>query len=193
MINSSTQTPTSVTPPYSSSTGNTNIWLKIWVDKTSFLGSWSLVFDPSRCSRISSRSDGFFLAFYFLRDLQTSGSSSEPSGQSFSRSQRQPLEIHVTPSLHTNCFGLQLLEAERGKATRENEGKNWTKSKPFCVKDLYPIDLIRKLCLLYSASVVALKGLNEVLESCRLMEETKKRPEIYKSLLSCIENLFPLK
>lgn len=42
---------------------------------------------------------------------QTSGSSSEPSGQSFSRSQRQPLEMHVTPSLHTNCFGLQVFGA----------------------------------------------------------------------------------
>lgn len=48
-----------------------------------------------------------------LTDLQTSGSSSEPSGQSFSRSQRQPLEMHVTPSLHTNCFELQVFGAER--------------------------------------------------------------------------------
>lgn len=47
------------------------------------------------------------------KDLQTSGSSSEPSGQSFSRSQRQPLEMHVTPSLHTNCLGLQVFGAEK--------------------------------------------------------------------------------
>lgn len=55
--------------------------------------------------------------------LQTSGSSSEPSGQSFSRSQRQPLEMHVTPSLHTNCFGLQVLGAEwRRRKRRRKEG-----------------------------------------------------------------------
>lgn len=47
---------------------------------------------------------------------QTSGSSSEPSGQSFSRSQRQPFEMHVTPSLHTNCFGLQVLGASMALA-----------------------------------------------------------------------------
>lgn len=41
--------------------------------------------------------------------LQISGDSSEPSGQSFSPSQRQPLEIQVTWSLHTNCLELQVL------------------------------------------------------------------------------------
>lgn len=40
---------------------------------------------------------------------QISGDSSEPSGQSFSPSQRQPLEIQVTWSLHTNCLELQVL------------------------------------------------------------------------------------
>lgn len=42
---------------------------------------------------------------------QISGDSSDPSGQSFSPSQRQPLEMHVTWSLHTNCFGLQVFGA----------------------------------------------------------------------------------
>lgn len=41
--------------------------------------------------------------------LQISGDSSEPSGQSFSPSHRQPLEIQVTWSLHTNCLELQVL------------------------------------------------------------------------------------
>lgn len=41
--------------------------------------------------------------------LQISADSSEPSGQSFSPSQRQPLEIQVTWSLHTNCLELQVL------------------------------------------------------------------------------------
>lgn len=43
--------------------------------------------------------------------LQISAASSEPSGQSFSPSQRQPLEMHVTWSLHTNCLGLQVFGA----------------------------------------------------------------------------------
>lgn len=40
---------------------------------------------------------------------QISGDSSEPSGQSFSPSQRQPLEMQVTWSLHTNCLELHVL------------------------------------------------------------------------------------
>lgn len=52
-----------------------------------------------------------------------SAASSEPSGQSFSPSQRQPLEMHVTPSLHTNCLGLQVF------------GAGNTKCRPSDVKD----------------------------------------------------------
>lgn len=66
-----------------------------------------------------------------LGALQTSGSSSEPSGQSFSRSQRQPLEMHVTPSLHTNCFGLQVFGAEWRRRKRRGRGRRraWINQK----------------------------------------------------------------
>lgn len=57
--------------------------------------------------------------------LQISGDSSEPSGQSFSPSQRQPLEIQVTWSLHTNCLELQVLGWSSAFGTERKARKNW--------------------------------------------------------------------
>lgn len=77
------------------------------------------------------------------QDLQTSGSSSEPSGQSFSRSQRQPLEMHVTPSLHTNCFGLQVFGAVKKQRKSKLILLIWKKAL-FCVSELYSGGIINK-------------------------------------------------
>lgn len=52
---------------------------------------------------------------------QISGDSSEPSGQSFSPSQRQPLEIQVTWSLQTNCLELHVLGWSSALGTGEGK------------------------------------------------------------------------
>lgn len=94
------------------------------------------------------------------QDLQTSGSSSEPSGQSFSRSQRQPLEMQVTPSLHTNCFGLQVFGAEKKQRKLNYFFLILEINSFFCVSDLYSEGLISKWDLLCSESIVAFTGPN---------------------------------
>ena len=53
-----------------------------------------------------------------------SGDSSDPSGQSFSPSQRQPLEMQVTWSLQTNCLGLQVFGAEGRGGKKMNNDKD---------------------------------------------------------------------
>ncbi|CAL8401570.1 unnamed protein product [Arctogadus glacialis] len=60
----------------------------------------------------------------FPRAAQTSGSSSEPSGQSFSPSQRQPLEMQVTWSRHTNCLELQVFGAAAERTERVSRAQN---------------------------------------------------------------------
>lgn len=68
------------------------------------------------------------------RNSQISGASSEPSGQSFSPSHRQPFEIQVIWSLQANCFGLQVLGAEgkgrKGRVRGRTAVNSWTLELP---------------------------------------------------------------
>lgn len=59
---------------------------------------------------------------------QISGDSSEPSGQSFSPSQRQPLEMQVTWSLHTNCLELHVLGWSSALGTGEEKDSAYISS-----------------------------------------------------------------
>lgn len=58
------------------------------------------------------------------KDLQISGASSDPSGQSLSPSHLQPFEIQVIWSLQANCLGLQVLGTKGGKR-KEGADEGW--------------------------------------------------------------------
>lgn len=68
-------------------------------------------------TQVSGGGGSVVMTFCFQPYLQMSGDSSDPSGQSFSPSQRHPLEMQVTWSLQTNCLGLQVLGAGGGGRT----------------------------------------------------------------------------
>lgn len=56
--------------------------------------------------------------------IHISGDSSEPSGQSFSPSHLQPLDIHVIWSLQAYCFGLHVFGAGLKRKSNKKRRKH---------------------------------------------------------------------